>query len=65
MRKFIPYDKLGKKAKREQDEGKRQAWGINPVSRKSENKKVYDRKNSRYRTEDDDTGSVLFWSPAL
>lgn len=45
MRKFIPYEKLGKKAKKKLNEAKRGSWqGVNPVTRRTENKKAYNRK---------------------
>lgn len=48
MEKFIPYEKLSKKEKRKIDQAKRQTWGgLNPVTRKSENSKAYDRNKAR------------------
>lgn len=45
MQKFIPYEKLSKKKKKEIDSKKRGSWhGVNPVTRKSENPKAYKRK---------------------
>ena len=45
--KFVPKEKLGKKAKRELDRARRATWGnMNPVTRKAENKKAYNRKKS-------------------
>ena len=42
---FIPRQKLSKKAKRALDLKKRATWdGLNPVTRRTENKKAYDRK---------------------
>lgn len=44
MEKFIPYEKLSKKERRRLDQAKRQTWGgINPVSRKPENSRAYNR----------------------
>lgn len=44
MEKFIPYEKLSKKEKRRLDQAKRQTWGgINPVTRKPENSRAYNR----------------------
>ena len=43
--KFIPREKLSKKAKRAIDERKRATWeGLNPTTRQTANKKAYDRK---------------------
>ena len=48
MEKFIPYEKLSKKEKRKMDLAKRQTWGeLNPVSRKPENSKAYNRKRTQ------------------
>ena len=44
MEKFIPYEKLSKKAKRELDRKNRNTWGdVNPVSRHEESPKAYKR----------------------
>ena len=48
MEKFIPYEKLSKKEKRKLDQAKRQTWGnLNPVTRKPENSKAYNRKKRK------------------
>ena len=48
MEKFIPYEKLSKKEKRKMDQAKRQTWGeLNPVTRKPENSKAYNRKRTQ------------------
>ena len=48
MEKFIPYEKLSKKEKRKMDLAKRQTWGeLNPVTRKPQNSKAYNRNKSR------------------
>ena len=48
MEKFIPYEKLSKKQQRKIDAMKRGSWGdVNPVSRKVESKKVYNRKRTQ------------------
>ena len=65
MQKFIPREKMSKKARRQLDNTRRQTWGINPVSRVTKDKKKYDRK--ALRRIDDDAGlccnipySILF-----
>ena len=51
MEKFIPYKKLSKKEKRKIDQARRQTWGhLNPVTRKPENSKAYNRKKSQVWT---------------
>jgi len=48
MEKFIPYEKLSKKKQKEMDAKKRRDWGgLNPVTRKPENPKAYNRKKAR------------------
>ena len=48
MEKFVPYEKLSKKEKRKIDQMRRGSWGdVNPVSRKVESKKTYNRKRSQ------------------
>ena len=50
--KFIPYDKLSKKKKRELDRRKRGDWGgLSPVTRRAEKAMVY--KRERIRPYDD------------
>ena len=48
MEKFIPYEKLSKKEKRKIDQSRRQTWGeLNPVTRKPENSKAYNRRRAQ------------------
>lgn len=48
MEKFVPYEKMSKKEKRKLDLAKRQTWGeLNPVTRKPENSKAYNRKRAQ------------------
>ena len=54
MKKFIPYEKLSKKKKREQDSKRRSIWTISPVTRRPENPKAYKRKKTQDRYEDAD-----------
>lgn len=43
--KFVPKEKLGKKAKQELNRARRATWGtMNPVTRRAENKKAYTRR---------------------
>ena len=53
MPKFIPREKLGKKARRALDVEKRATWSFSPVTRKVENKKRYDRKKNAHVWKDD------------
>lgn len=48
MEKFIPYEKLSKKEKQKFNRAKRGSWGaINPVTRKPQNSKAYNRSKAR------------------
>lgn len=45
MEKFIPYEKLSKKEQQKINKAKRGSWGeLNPVTRKPQNSKAYNRK---------------------
>ena len=60
MAKFIPKAKMSKKAARELAKQKRVTWDISPVTRKTESKKVYNRKKrSHDRYDDYDMGVFL------
>lgn len=48
MEKFIPYEKLSKKKRRELDAARRGNWGgISPVTRKPQNSKAYNRRKTQ------------------
>lgn len=57
MEKFIPYDKLSKKKKRELNAQRRSIWDVNPVTRRPENPKAYNRRKARKM--DYDSSTVL------
>lgn len=61
MDKFIPFEKLSKKQQKILNAQKRKNWnGVNPVTRKSENPKAYNRKKSRKISDYDFRDFVLF-----
>ena len=61
MEKFTPYAKLSKKKKRELDKRARGSWGgLNPVTRKPEPSKAYNRRKARKWDRDDDPISGAF-----
>lgn len=62
MEKFIPYEKLSKKKKRELDLKRRITWEISPVTRKPQNPKAYNRKKMRKR-DPDDFPDAFFYVP--
>ena len=48
MEKFVPYEKLSKKEKKKQDSAQRNTWGeLNPVTRKPENSRAYNRRKAQ------------------
>ena len=62
MEKFIPYEKLSKKKRRELDRRRRGDWGeIKPVSRKIESGKIYKRKKAK-QEEDSDASLFSYFS---
>lgn len=52
MSKFIPREKMSKKARKELDASQRTVWTVPPVTRKIENKKHDHRKKSCIRYDD-------------
>ena len=62
MEKFTPYEKLSKKKKKEVNRKKRGVWKINPVTRKPDNPRAYNRKKAHLK---DDTSGESFIFAAL
>ena len=61
MEKFIPFDKLSKKRKRELNAKRRKGWnGLNPVTRRPENPKAYVRRKVQKRNYDPDSAPFYF-----
>ena len=56
MTRFVPREKLGKKAKKKMAAEKRTTWAFSPVTRKIESKKIYNRKRISRTSCDDGTG---------
>ncbi len=57
MEKFITYEKLSKKKKKELNAKRRKTWGaVNPVTRRPQNPKAYNRKKTRRRDLEDFNG---------
>lgn len=60
MARFVPKDKLSKKARKELNGQKRVTWEFSPVTKTVESKKVYSRKKkAQYR---DDYGLSFFYA---
>lgn len=53
MKKFIPKEKLGKKARKRLDSEQRTTWTFSPVTKKVESKKLYNRKRKAHDRYDD------------
>ena len=53
MKKFIPREKLGKKARKQLDSEQRTTWTFSPVTKKVESKKLYNRKRKAHDRYDD------------
>ena len=61
MQKHIPFDKLSKKKQRELNAQRRGSWnGVNPVTRKTDNGKAYNRKKTQRGWEDPMAVSFYF-----
>lgn len=56
--RFIPKEKLSKKARRELNAARRTLWIVSPISKKVKSKKVYNRKKSA-RLYREDTGRIF------
>ena len=62
MTRFVPKEKLSKKARRELDRKRRETWDFSPVTRKVESKKVYNRKKTAHERYGDNGMSGFFVS---
>ena len=59
MARFVPKDKLSKKAQKELNRQRRTMWDFSPVSRAVDSKKLYNRKK-RARDRYDDYGASSY-----
>ncbi len=62
MKKFIPREKLSRKARKQLDGERRATWTLSPVTKKIDSKKVYSRKRKSH-DRDDDNGMGFFMAP--
>lgn len=60
MARFIPKEKLSKKARKQLDSQKRTTWAFSPTTRKVESKKQYDRKKHSRAWTNGDEDAFLF-----
>jgi hypothetical protein len=59
--KFVPQDKMSKKAQKELNDKKRGAWGnTSPVTKVQPNKKAYDRKRDKKAIEESKNGNKVY-----
>lgn len=63
MEKYIPYEKLSKKQKKALNSQKRSTWGsLNPVTRKPQNSKAYNRQKAKQWRFDPDASPFACFS---
>ena len=60
MEKFIPKEKMSKKAKKKKAAAQRSTWAFSPVTRKIDSKKLYNRKRISRARYDDSTRDSFF-----
>ena len=53
MKKYVPREKLGKRARKQLDSEQRATWAFSPVSKRVESKKLYNRKKQSHDRYDD------------
>lgn len=62
MEKFVPKEKMSKKAQKKMAAERRSTWAFSPITKKIDSKKTYNRKRIS-RTRYDDGREILFlWS---
>ena len=60
MAKFIPKDKLSKKAQKELNRQRRITWDFSPITKTVDSKKLYNRKRNARNRDDYDLGAFHF-----
>lgn len=60
MKNFVPYEKMSKKQKREQDRRKRGIWQFSPVTRIAETDKKHYTRKVKHKNSGGDDSSPLF-----
>ena len=60
MKRFVPREKLGKKARKQLDSEQRATWAFSPVTKKVESQKLYNRKKKPHDRYDDYGMGVLY-----
>ena len=65
MARFVPKDKLGRKARKELDRRRRKTWEFSPVTKTVESGKLYNRKKIARDCRDDSTDDFFLLSEAF
>ena len=60
MARFVPKEKLSKKARKELNRRRRVTWGFSPVTKTVDSRKVYSRRKKTQDREDDCGLGFLF-----
>ena len=64
MEKFVPKEKMSKKLRKKLDAQRRTLWTVNPVTKKTESAKLYNRKKSSHDRYED-YGMGVFYCLAI
>ena len=64
MAKFVPRDKMSKKAQKELNRLRRKTWSFSPVTQTVDSRKVYDRKRKAHDRHDEPYGMGFDYYPA-
>ncbi len=62
MTRFVPKEKMGKKARRTLDRRARVLWGFSPAAKTVESKKIYNRKRKTHDRDRESSGMGFFMS---
>ena len=65
MARFIPKDKLSKKAQKELNRQRRTMWDFSPVTRAVDSKKQYNRKRIARTRDDYGTGDFILLNESM
>ncbi len=65
MARFVPKEKLSKKARKELNRQRRTMWDFSPVTKTVDSRKLYNRKRNARDRYDDYGGGVFLWEPTV
>ena len=63
MAKFIPKEKMSKKARKELDRRRRVTWAFSPVTKMVDSRKIYSRKRKTRNRDDYGPGFLFSFRP--